>query len=675
MISSRRFALLRQLCLLAALLGGALQAFAQSTVFWDTNGSTSGAGMFNSGTWSQSTGANWTTNSSGTSNTTTWSAAAAGAKVADFSAGSDAITTSVTVNGTINYLAGLRFNNGLVWLSGSALSFSNASATIAVNSLQASIANVLSGTTAVEKTGTGILVLSGSNTLSGGIALSAGTLSLGNDNALGTGNFTINAGTVQSNSARTISNNITVGGNFTIGGSNDLTFNGTVNLGGGVRTITVDNSGVTTFAGSIVEPWYSGITKAGTGELVLAGNNSFAAPITINAGTLTVANNNALGTAGTSSNAIGANATLKFQNNVTITENFNVVGQGAGGTGALRNASGTNTLNGTVTLGGNTTIALNAGSLAVTGQVQMDTNTLTTTGAGNLTLSGPLYGSTFTQAGTGTVTFSGSTGNSFSTLNLNSGTLVLAKSAGTNALTGSTLNIGDGTGSAGSAVLRLGASNQIADYAGTLTVRSDGRFELNNFTESVNTIGGTGVIDLGTSGALTVGINSGSSTFGGSIDGTGTFTKTGSGVLEFTDDIEFDGTFVLNAGTLRLGEIDLDLATLSVTGSSSIDFAGGGGTLNIGALTLAANVVLTILNWTEADRLSVDSWLGAVYNSAGAAPMNQIVFSGYSGSATRWNSFDNSVTPYAVPEPATTGALVVVGAAGLLAWRRRRTTR
>jgi autotransporter-associated beta strand protein len=672
MISSRRFASLRQLCLLAALLGGALQVVAQSTVYWDTNGNSSGAGLFNSGTWSQSTGANWTTNSSGTSNTTTWSAVATGAKIADFSAGSDALTTSVTVNGTINDLAGLSFNNGLVWLSGSALSFSGASATIAANTLQASIANALSGSTAIEKTGAGILALSGNNTVSGGITLSAGTLVLGNDSALGTGTFTINAGTVQSNAARTIANNVAIGGNFTIGGSNDLTFNGTVNLGGGTRTITVDNSGVTTFAGSIIEPWYSGITKAGTGELVLAGSNSFAAPVAVNAGTLTVANNNALGTAGTSNNVVAANATLKLQNNVTITENFNVVGQGANSAGAIRNASGTNTLNGTVTLNGNTTIALDAGTLAVTGQVQTDTNTLTTTGAGNLTLSDSLYGSTFTHAGTGTVTFSGSNGNSFSTLNLNSGTLVLAKSAGTHSLTGSTLNVGDGTGSAGSAVLRLGASNQIADYAGTLNIRSDGRFELNNFAESVNTIGGTGVIDLGTSGQLTVGVNSGSSTFGGTFSGSGSVTKTGSGVLEITSDLSLAGTFVLNSGTLRLGTNTINLSALSVTGSSSIDFAGSGGTLNIGALSLAANVVLTILNWTEADRLRVDSWLGAAYNTTGAAPMNQVVFSGYSGGTTRWNSFDNSVTPYPVPEPATTGALVVAGAAGLLAWRRRR---
>jgi len=672
MISSRRFASLRQLCLWAALLGGALQVFAQSTVYWDTNGNSSGAGMFNSGTWSQSTGANWTTNSSGTSNTTTWSSVAAGAKIADFSAGSDSITTSVTVNGTINDLAGLAFNNGLIWLSGSNLSFSGASATIAANTLQASIANSLSGSTAVEKTGWGMLVLSGNSTLSGGVTLSAGTLALGHDRAVGTGTFTINAGTVQSNAARTIANNVAIGGNFTIGGSNDLTFNGTVNLGGGMRIITVDNSGVTTFAGSIIEPWYSGITKAGTGELVLAGSNSFRAPVTVSGGTLTLAHGNALGEAGTYNNAVNANATIQLKGGITVTESFDVIGTGAGASGALRNASGVNTINGTVTLQGNSTFTAASGTLGITGQIQIgNANTLTTTGAGNFNLAGPVHGQTLTQAGSGTVTLGGSADNSFSTLNVNDGTVVLAKTSGAHAIAASTINVGDGTGSSGTAVLRLNGSNQIADYAGTLTIRSDGLLDLNNFTEGVNSIAGTGVIDLGDTGSLTIGTNSGNSSFGGAIAGTGTLTKTGSGTLEFTDDLDFAGTFVLNAGTLRLGATDLKLDSLSVTGSSTIDFAGVGGRLEIGTLQLAANITLTILNWTEDDRFEVDTWLGAAYNVSGA-PMNQVVFSGYSGGATRWNSFDNSVTPYPVPEPATTGALLVAGAAGLLAWRRRR---
>lgn len=525
----------------------------------------------------------------------------------------------------------------------------------------------------LTKAGSGTLVLNGSNSYTGGTTLDAGTLTLGHDNALGGGAFIINSGTVTASGTRTVANNVTIGGDFAIGGSSALNLTGSINLGGGTRTITVNNTAVTTFSGSVTEPWYSGLTKAGSGELVLSGNNTFSAPVTVSDGTLTLAHNNALGATGTWNNTVDSGATLAFSNNIAVNEgSVSVSGTGDGGNGALRNLSGNNSFAGTVNLTGNTTVTASAGSLTASGPVSLGSNTLTVSGAGNTSLSGVVGGSGgITKTGSGTLTLSGSDANSFNgTLAINDGTVALAKTTGTNAIGGGAVNLGDGAGAGGSAVLRLDASNQIADHAGLITINADGVLQVNNFTESINTLAGTGLIDLSTSGYLGVGVNSGSSTFSGDITGTGTFAKLGSGTLTLTDDIAFNGTFQLAGGTLSLSSLTLSANTLLVTASSTIDFGGAASMLDFTNLTIAAGVTLTIQNWTNAtDFFFAQNWTGAAFNSSGSSPMNQVVFSGFSANDTKWQSYDRQITP--VPEPSTYGALLLGTMAAGAALRRR----
>jgi len=111
-----------------------------------------------------------------------------------------------------------------------------------------------------------------SNNYNGGTILNSGVLRVGNDTALGTGTLTINGGGLSSNStgARTLQNNIIVGGDFDLGlaatGTGVITLNGTVNLGGAMRGITVNNAGPDVITGVVSN---GGITKNGTGTLTL----------------------------------------------------------------------------------------------------------------------------------------------------------------------------------------------------------------------------------------------------------------------------------------------------------------------------------------------------------------------------------------------------------------------
>ncbi|ACB76017.1 autotransporter-associated beta strand repeat protein [Opitutus terrae PB90-1] len=432
---------------------------------------------------------------------------------------------------------------------------------------------VISGSGLLTKTGTGTVTLSGANTYSGGTALSSGTLAFGSNTAAGTGTLSIASGTTvqAAGAARTLANNLTIGGDFTIGGTQNLTFNGSINLGGGTRTLTVANTGTTTFAGVVTEPYYSGIVKAGSGTLVLQGANTYSAPTTVSAGTLVLANSSALGASGTWGHSIASGATLALQGGITVNQGgFSVDGTGDTGTGAFRNISGSNTLAGQLTFNGNTSIIADAGTLTLSGNPQIGANTVTVGGAGNVVMSGAANGAGgFTKTGAGTLTFSGSSANYFNNLLVDDGTVLLSKTAGTGAVGGNgAIVVGNSSGLASSAILRLGANEQIPDSATSFTINGDGLLDLNNFAETIDRLAGTGNVALGTSGALTVGAASNSSTFAGTISGSGTLTKAGSGTFTLTGTNTYTGATTILQGTLQLGAGG---TTGSLAGSSIVN--------------------------------------------------------------------------------------------------------
>jgi len=103
----------------------------------------------------------------------------------------------------------------------------------------------------VNMTGTGSYFLGGNNTYTGSTTLQAGSLVIGSNTALGTGELFISGGTIGSGPTvdRTLGNNVSISGDFQAGSmgiNSSLTFSGTTTLtspffGGRINTITIPN--------------------------------------------------------------------------------------------------------------------------------------------------------------------------------------------------------------------------------------------------------------------------------------------------------------------------------------------------------------------------------------------------------------------------------------------------
>lgn len=221
------------------------------------------------------------------------------------------------------------------------------------------------GIFSLQKFGTGNLTLNGANTYFGSTSLNAGTLQVGNSNALGTGNLKALANTTLQAGAGglTTANNITFQGLFTV----DVNVN-TYTLAG-----TLQDFGV---AGTL--------RKTSGGTLTLAGSNSYTGGTQVKAGTLEVSTSSALGTGQlTVSNAYLAAVAdgLSFSNAMTFTNaaintnafNLSLTGNiGAGNFTKI--GAGILTLSGNNDLSGGITVV--NGGLAVGSNTALGTNSL-----------------------------------------------------------------------------------------------------------------------------------------------------------------------------------------------------------------------------------------------------------------------------------------------------------
>lgn len=136
-----------------------------------------------------------------------------------------------------------------------------------------------SGPGSIVKTGSNTVILSGTNTYSGTTTINAGEIVLGNALALQNSTVVLNT-----------SNGLDLNGHdATLGG-----LSGSGNLALGAQTISVgSNDESSTYSGILSGT--GGLAKQGTGTLTLEGANTYSGGTTINAGTLSAASDDALG--------------------------------------------------------------------------------------------------------------------------------------------------------------------------------------------------------------------------------------------------------------------------------------------------------------------------------------------------------------------------------------------
>jgi fibronectin-binding autotransporter adhesin len=279
--------------------------------------------------------------------------------------------------------------------------------------------------------GSGVLILSGTNTYSGNTTVLFGTLKLGSPFAISTGTLAMNGGYLDSdvpNLVNANNNPQTWFANVTFVGSENLDL-GTGPVGmTAARTVTISNNTLT--IGGVISGGFV-LTKDGAGTLALTGANTFSGGLTIANGTVAAGNNDALGSGPLTFSGPGAvirstDATARsFTNNLSFgggNNDMNVAGTGnLSFSGALVPSfnftktfiinNPVTTLAGPIPAGAGGLIKAGAGTLvltatnAYTGATAVNTGTLAVSGDGVISNS-----ATITVAGSATLDVSGHTG-------------------------------------------------------------------------------------------------------------------------------------------------------------------------------------------------------------------------------------------------------------------------
>jgi autotransporter-associated beta strand protein len=390
--------------------------------------------------------------------------------------------------------------------------------------LDHSVPTPVSGSGTLTMAGTGTLIISSTNTYSGGTNLNSGTIAITNDANLGTGPLNFNGGTLEALSGIVSSKPITL------------------NTGGG--TFLADAGTSSTLSGIISGPdaW----TKTGSGTLILSGTNTYGGGTNLNGGILAVSSDTNLGTGPLSFDGGTLEALSGIVSSKPITLNI-------GGGTFLADAGTSSTLSGDISGKG--------------GFVKLGDGVLTLSGTNSYT------GATTVSAG---VLQAGSTGafsagsefivNAGATLNLNGVSSTIASLSGSGVVTSNTFEVSS------IARLSVGADNTSTIFSGTL---QDG--------SPISILGltkvGIGTLTLTGESTYTgqTTIDSGSLIINGSIASTQTVVNLG-GFLGGTGLIEGN---LVNNGTVSPGN---PVGTLTVGGNYT-QSASGTLRISVGGLT------------------------------------------------------------------------------------------
>lgn len=547
--------------------------------------------------------------------------------------------------------------------------------------LSGNLSDVSGDNGTLTKAGVSDMILSGTNTYSGGTTINSGRLFINNSAALpSTGAVTVNGGTLALNSGGnpTFAQNITLNSgsnlslrsaatlsNVTLATSGIVTFNRddvatqtislssataltgelTIQVGGGpAAPAGVQMNGIFSGSGSLV--------KTGPGTLFLRAANTFDGGLTIQNGTINAQVDNAALGAGTVTmgGAGSTGATLvtgrAHSNNFTINAPDSgsvVIGANGGGSGY--------TLSGGIALNGNLTIQTFNNAIVGTTKAQ---GTLTggITGTGNVVLD--------------------NLGLAENTLTLNSGAI-----NHTGSLTLQGTATGDTTINAGIGENVTGVTQNSATSRLVLSGN-------NAYTGPTNVTAGTLVVNGSISTSSLTTVSSGATLMGSGT--VGALTVNGGGTLAPGTSIESlaSGDLTLTTGAIYAQEIDKSKVGLNDSG----DLLAITGSLN---LALTNDSILDLIElgtsgtWSVGDKISLisysEAWNGGLFTYGGDVLSNNSTFT---FSDMEWlfkyddTTFGDNyvsdltgpgfVTMTAIPEPRA----ALLGGLGMIVLLRRR---
>ncbi|PWU09214.1 MAG: hypothetical protein C5B50_27820 [Verrucomicrobia bacterium] len=437
------------------------------------------------------------------------------------------ITNKVIFNSSTN--AQITFEGSVIFSGPWSLSSSQPLYLGSVGDL-VTISGVISGTGGLYISSSGTVQIQAPNTYNGPTEVVNGILQQGTSNAVPSGS---------GKGAFFVYSTFDLGGfNCTVNGLGGYgTVDNTIGAGTYTFTVGAGNAG-NTFQGSITNS--SGtvaLTKTGSGTITLSGANSYAGPTTISTGTLQIGSGSTTGTLGTG--LVTNNATLSFNRSDTVIVPNLISGNTSGvlnqlGTGTLI-LSNSNTYSGVSRIAAGTLRLVAVNNLPdtpvkVLGGATFDLNNFSPTYAslmgggalsnanGTFTLNGSL-----TTAGVNTA-YSCFWGTVLGPANLvKDGTHCMAL-RGTNLFSGGTANILNGT-------LSVGASPNCLATNAAVSISSGAALQLDANSQSVASLSGAGNVNLG-GGTLTVNQSS-NTTFAGTIQNSalaGSSTASGNGL-------------------------------------------------------------------------------------------------------------------------------------------------
>ncbi len=225
------------------------------------------------------------------------------------------------------------------------------------------VSGIVSGTGSLSKSGTGTVILSAANTYTGQTRVQSGVLGLANVNALAASVLNTSGSDTGTLSFLASDNTYNLAG---------LSGNGSLDAGG--KTLSIGATNLTTeFSGAMSN---GALTKVGTGMLTLSGSSNFTGNVTVNAGTLKVANSDGLGTGTKEFVMQGGSRVLQLSNSVTLGNNITLrVASNSFDGGGINSVDGTNKIQGNVLFDtGNPALNISSGTgstLTVSGSLTL----------------------------------------------------------------------------------------------------------------------------------------------------------------------------------------------------------------------------------------------------------------------------------------------------------------